>query len=159
MPFNEQIGSDCGLSELAFALDRCLDKFKISNSRFATILSERSIKDGVTTSPGRSLIGLWRQGNRLIVAKHHEGLKLWLAEMKEDEEEEEDEEEDEEDEEEGGEEEEEGSEEEEEEVAEKLGDFSSEGEEDEEEDEEALETHKEKRQRIAAASPQQAPSN
>ena len=55
----------------------------------------------MTASPGRSLIGLWRQGERLIVAKHHEGLVLWLAKMKEDEEEEEDEEEDEEDEEEG----------------------------------------------------------
>jgi hypothetical protein len=46
----------------------------------------------VTTSPGRSLIGQWRQGNRLIVAKHQEGLMPWLAEMKEHEEEEEDEE-------------------------------------------------------------------
>ena len=78
-------------------------------------------------------MGLWRQGNRLIAAKHHEGLVLWLAEMKEDEEEEEDEEEDEEDEEEGR--------------------------EDEEEEKEALETHREKRQRTVAASSQQAPSN
>ena len=144
---------------LAFDLDRCLRKYKINNPKFAEILNERSKADDVTTSPGRSLIGLWRQGNRLIVAKHHEGLELWLAEMKEDEEEEEEEDEDEEDEEEGREEEEEGSEEEEEEVAEKLGEFSSEGGEDEEEDEEALETHREKRQRIAAASSQQAPSN
>jgi hypothetical protein len=58
---------------------------------------------------------------------------------------------------------EEGSEgEEEEEVAEKLDEFLSDrrqGGEGEEEDEEALETHKEKRQRIAAASSQQAPGN
>jgi hypothetical protein len=39
-----------------------------------------------------------------------------------------------------------------------LGEFSSEGGEDEEEDEEALETHREKRQRIATASSQQTPS-
>jgi hypothetical protein len=37
------------LSELAFALDRSLRKFKISNSKFATVLSERAKKDGVTT--------------------------------------------------------------------------------------------------------------
>jgi hypothetical protein len=37
----------------------------------------------------------------------------------------------------------------EEEVAEKMGEFSSEGGEDEEEDEEALETHREKRQRCS----------
>jgi hypothetical protein len=43
----------------------------------------------------------------------------------------------------------EGGEEEQEEVAEKLGGFSSEG---------ALETHREKRQRIAAASSLQAPT-
>jgi hypothetical protein len=81
---------------------RSLRKFKISTSKFATILSERSKMDGVTTPPGRCLIGFWRQGNRSILAKHHEGLVSWLAEMKEHEEEEEDEEEDEEDEEEGG---------------------------------------------------------
>jgi hypothetical protein len=49
----------------------------------------------------------------------------------------------------GGGEEEEGSEEEKEEVAEKMDEFPSEG---------ALETHREKRQRIAAASAPQAPS-
>jgi hypothetical protein len=40
-----------------------------------------------------------------------------------------------------------------------LDEFVSEGGEDEEKDEEALETHRVKRQRIAAASSQQAPSN
>ena len=52
-------------SELAFVLlDRSLRKFKTSNSKFATILSERSKKDSVTTPLGRSLMdqGLGARG-------------------------------------------------------------------------------------------------
>jgi hypothetical protein len=41
--FNYLIGSGCCLPELAFALDRSLRKFKISNARFATILSAEKL--------------------------------------------------------------------------------------------------------------------
>jgi hypothetical protein len=42
--------------ELAFGLNRCLRKPKISSPMFADILNERSPADGVTQPPGHALI-------------------------------------------------------------------------------------------------------
>ena len=86
--------------ELAFDLNRCLRKYKINNRKFAEILNERSKSDDVTHAPGIATISAWRCGTRRIATKHHEGLRLWLGEMKKEEEGEEEEEEDEEEEEE-----------------------------------------------------------
>ena len=82
-------------------------KYKINNPKFAEILNERSKSDDVTHAPGIATISAWRCGTRRIATKHHEGLWLWLGEMKEEEEGEEEEEEEEEEQEEEEEEEEE----------------------------------------------------
>jgi hypothetical protein len=132
-----------------------LRKYKINSPKFAEILNKRSKSDGVIHAPGVATTSVLRCGTRRIAPKHHEELWLWLAGMKEGEEgeveEEEEEEEEEEQEKSTG-----------DEVAEifedQEGEEGEEGEEDEEKESE-LETHREKRQRIAAASSQQAPGN
>ena len=120
-------------------------KYKINNPKFAEILNERSKADDVTHAPGVATTSAWRCGTRRIALKHHEELRLWLGEMKEEEEgevEEEEEEEEEEEQEKGtG-----------DEVAEIFEDQEGEEGEEDEEKESELKTHREKRQRIAAAS-------
>jgi hypothetical protein len=71
---------------LAFDLDRCLRKYKTNNPEFAEILNERSKADDVTHAPGVATTGAWRCGTRRIAPGHHEELRLWLGEMKEEEE-------------------------------------------------------------------------
>jgi hypothetical protein len=70
----------------AFDLDRCLRKHKTNKPKFAEILNERSKADDVTHAPGVDTTSDWRCGIRRIALKHHEGLRLWLGEMKEEEE-------------------------------------------------------------------------
>jgi hypothetical protein len=81
-----------------------LRKYKINNPKFVKILNERSKTDDVTHAPGVATISAWRCEARRIAPRHHEGLRLWLGKMKEEEEGEEDgkEEEEEEEEEEKG---------------------------------------------------------
>jgi hypothetical protein len=130
-----------------------LRKYKIYNSKLAVIPNERPKADDATYAPRAATISAWRCGTRRIAPKHHEGLRLWLGEMKEEEEGEVEEEEDEEEEEEQEEEQEEQEKGTGDEVAEifedQEGAGSEEGEGDEEKESE-LETHREKRQRIAA---------
>jgi hypothetical protein len=134
-----------------------LRKYKINNPKFAEILIERPKAEDVTHAPGVATTSTWRCRARRIAPKHHEGLRLWLGEMKEEEEgeiEEEGEEEEEEEEEEEHEEQEKGTGDE---VAEIFEDQEGEEGEEDEDKESELETHREKRQHIAAASSQQAP--
>jgi hypothetical protein len=71
---------------LAFDLDLCLRKYKINSPRSAEVLNERSKADDVTHAPGVATTSAWRCGTRRIAPKHHEGLRFWLGEMKEEEE-------------------------------------------------------------------------
>jgi hypothetical protein len=63
-----------------------LRNYKINNPKFAEVLNERSKADDVIHAPGVATTSAWRCGTRRIAPGYHEGLRLWLGEMKEEEE-------------------------------------------------------------------------
>jgi hypothetical protein len=82
-PLINLLAASAAFRSLAFDLDRCLRKYKTNNPKFVAILNERSKAGDVTHAPRVATTSAWRCGTRRIAPRHHEGLRLWLGEMKE----------------------------------------------------------------------------